>query len=186
MREEKEQRAECFILLLSYMTMKQWRHLHVSCWCAREHFANPFALNCSFFFLQVLDEADRMFDMGFEYQMRSIVAQTRPDRQTLMFSATFKRRVQVGGNCTTLFFRPFLLRPLKLAACRQRPPSVELEVGWVFRPSRCVCCFIRSLTPGTHLSASIMRGGRWHHPMPIFLSEGGVGGKHSLSLYLYI
>ena len=45
---------------------------------------------------QVLDEADRMFDMGFEYQMRSIVGQTRPDRQTLMFSATFKRKVQVG------------------------------------------------------------------------------------------
>lgn len=44
---------------------------------------------------QILDEADRMFDMGFEYQMRSIVGQTRPDRQTLMFSATFKRRVQV-------------------------------------------------------------------------------------------
>lgn len=42
-----------------------------------------------------MDEADRMFDMGFEYQMRSIVGQTRPDRQTLMFSATFKRRVQV-------------------------------------------------------------------------------------------
>ncbi|CAN0258857.1 unnamed protein product [Pylaiella littoralis] len=44
--------------------------------------------------MMVLDEADRMFDMGFEYQMRSIVAQTRPDRQTLMFSATFKRRIQ--------------------------------------------------------------------------------------------
>ncbi|CAM9791298.1 unnamed protein product, partial [Ectocarpus fasciculatus] len=44
--------------------------------------------------MMILDEADRMFDMGFEYQMRSIVAQTRPDRQTLMFSATFKRRVQ--------------------------------------------------------------------------------------------
>lgn len=48
--------------------------------------------------VQVLDEADRMFDMGFEYQMRSIVAQTRPDRQTLMFSATFKRRIQVRGR----------------------------------------------------------------------------------------
>ncbi|CAN0519440.1 unnamed protein product, partial [Scytosiphon promiscuus] len=48
-----------------------------------------------FSFIQILDEADRMFDMGFEYQMRSIVAQTRPDRQTLMFSATFKRRIQV-------------------------------------------------------------------------------------------
>lgn len=38
----------------------------------------------------VLDEADRMFDMGFEVQVRSIVNQTRPDRQTLLFSATFK------------------------------------------------------------------------------------------------
>ncbi|CAM9747196.1 unnamed protein product [Ascophyllum nodosum] len=44
--------------------------------------------------MMVLDEADRMFDMGFEYQMRSIVGQTRPDRQTLMFSATFKKKVQ--------------------------------------------------------------------------------------------
>jgi hypothetical protein len=29
----------------------------------------------------VLDEADRMFEMGFEYQMRSIVNNIRPDRQ---------------------------------------------------------------------------------------------------------
>jgi superfamily II DNA/RNA helicase len=29
----------------------------------------------------VLDEADRMFEMGFEYQMRSIVNSIRPDRQ---------------------------------------------------------------------------------------------------------
>jgi ATP-dependent RNA helicase DDX42 len=42
----------------------------------------------------VLDEADRMFDMGFEPQVRSIVNQTRPDRQTLLFSATFKRSVE--------------------------------------------------------------------------------------------
>jgi ATP-dependent RNA helicase DDX42 len=42
----------------------------------------------------VLDEADRMFDMGFEYQMRSIVDQVRPDRQVLLFSATFKKRVE--------------------------------------------------------------------------------------------
>ncbi|XP_054162662.1 ATP-dependent RNA helicase DDX42-like [Oppia nitens] len=42
----------------------------------------------------VLDEADRMFDMGFEPQVRSISNHVRPDRQTLMFSATFKKRVE--------------------------------------------------------------------------------------------
>lgn len=42
----------------------------------------------------VLDEADRMFDMGFEPQVRSICDHVRPDRQTLMFSATFKRKVE--------------------------------------------------------------------------------------------
>ncbi|KAJ1527118.1 hypothetical protein ONE63_008653 [Megalurothrips usitatus] len=42
----------------------------------------------------VLDEADRMFDMGFEPQVRSICNHVRPDRQTLLFSATFKKRVE--------------------------------------------------------------------------------------------
>ena len=42
----------------------------------------------------VLDEADRMLDMGFEPQMRKIVSQIRPDRQTLMWSATWPKEVQ--------------------------------------------------------------------------------------------
>lgn len=42
----------------------------------------------------VLDEADRMLDMGFEPQLRKIVSQIRPDRQTLMWSATWPREVQ--------------------------------------------------------------------------------------------
>jgi ATP-dependent RNA helicase DDX5/DBP2 len=42
----------------------------------------------------VLDEADRMLDMGFEPQMRKICSQCRPDRQTLMWSATWPREVQ--------------------------------------------------------------------------------------------
>eukprot|EP00388_Colpodella_angusta_P000921 GDKJ01003107.1.p1 GENE.GDKJ01003107.1~~GDKJ01003107.1.p1 ORF type:complete len:695 (+),score=202.40 GDKJ01003107.1:33-2117(+) len=42
----------------------------------------------------VLDEADRMLDMGFEQQMRKIVSQIRPDRQTLMWSATWPKEIQ--------------------------------------------------------------------------------------------
>lgn len=60
----------------------------------------------------VLDEADRMFDMGFEPQVMKIFANMRPDRQTILFSATMPRiidsltkkvlkspvEIQVGGR----------------------------------------------------------------------------------------
>ncbi|CAD8188007.1 unnamed protein product [Paramecium pentaurelia] len=42
----------------------------------------------------ILDEADRMLDMGFEPQVRDIVSTIREDRQTILLSATWPNEVQ--------------------------------------------------------------------------------------------
>ncbi|KAI9006950.1 P-loop containing nucleoside triphosphate hydrolase protein [Hyaloraphidium curvatum] len=55
----------------------------------------------------VLDEADRMFDMGFEPQVMKIVNNIRPDRQTVLFSATFPRQMEALA-------RKILTKPLEI------------------------------------------------------------------------
>lgn len=55
----------------------------------------------------VLDEADRMFDMGFEPQVMRIIDSVRPDRQTVMFSATFPRQMEALA-------RRILIKPIEI------------------------------------------------------------------------
>ena len=42
----------------------------------------------------VIDEADRMFDLGFEPQITRILENVRPLRQVALFSATFPKNVE--------------------------------------------------------------------------------------------
>lgn len=55
----------------------------------------------------VLDECDRMLDMGFIHDIRKILAHLPPSRQTLMFSATFSKVIQQLAS--TLLKSPTLI-----------------------------------------------------------------------------
>ena len=71
----------------------------------------------------VLDEADRMFDMGFEPQVMRIIGNIRPDRQTVMFSATFPRQMEALA-------RKILTKPIEVQVGGRSvvPKDVEQSV----------------------------------------------------------
>ncbi|XP_028966897.1 probable ATP-dependent RNA helicase DDX46 [Galendromus occidentalis] len=68
----------------------------------------------------VLDEADRMFDMGFEPQVMRIIDSVRPDRQTVMFSATFPRQMEALA-------RRILIKPIEILVGGRSVVCKEVE-----------------------------------------------------------
>ncbi|KAH0795857.1 P-loop containing nucleoside triphosphate hydrolase protein [Histomonas meleagridis] len=68
----------------------------------------------------VIDEADRMFDLGFEPQVLRIASQLRTDRQSLMFSATFPHVVE---RCA----RKLLTNPIEIVVGIRNTVSKDVE-----------------------------------------------------------
>jgi ATP-dependent RNA helicase DDX43 len=58
------------------------------------HFVEKGAINLETITYLVLDEADRMLDQGFEYEIRKTLCDIRPDRITVMTSATWPADVR--------------------------------------------------------------------------------------------
>ncbi|EPQ59328.1 P-loop containing nucleoside triphosphate hydrolase protein [Gloeophyllum trabeum ATCC 11539] len=75
----------------------------------------------------VLDEADRMFDMGFEPQVMKIVNNIRPDRQTVLFSATFPKQMDSLA-------RKILKKPLEITVGGRSVVAPEIEQIVEVRP----------------------------------------------------
>lgn len=63
------------------------------------HMVKIKATNCKRITFVILDEADKLLEMGFESQCSSILNSIRQDRQTLLFSATFGKKVEASVHC---------------------------------------------------------------------------------------
>ena len=78
----------------------------------------------------VLDEVDRMLDMGFINDIRNIVERIPADRQTLFFSATMDRKIETLVNS-------FLNNPVKISVkTAETSDHVEQNVVMVNRNSK--------------------------------------------------
>ncbi|XP_071965095.1 probable ATP-dependent RNA helicase DDX43 [Antedon mediterranea] len=74
----------------------------------------------------VLDEADRMLDLGFEPQIMKILLDVRPDRQTMMTSATWPDGVRRLANNYMKDPMQVYVGSLDLAACHSVTQLIEV------------------------------------------------------------
>ena len=72
----------------------------------------------------ILDEADRMLDMGFYDDIMKIVKLLPADRQTLLFSATMPPKIQTLANT-------ILRDPAEIKIAMSRPPDTIMQSAYI-------------------------------------------------------
>ncbi len=126
------------------------------------------AINFSDFTRVVLDEADRMVDMGFIDDIREILALLPKKRQSLFFSATLPEQVK-------RLIHSFLTNPVTVSVKKQDTSSnVEQEVVWV-SPGDDKLKILAGLLRQSHFQKVLIFGRtkRWVDRMTEYLIQEG-------------
>lgn len=77
-------------------------------------------LNLQYFSSIVLDEVDRMLDMGFVHDVQQLIAELAPERHSLFFSATMNERVRG-------IMQSFLRNPVTITIKSHQTPSKVVQ-----------------------------------------------------------
>ncbi|KAK2964630.1 putative Pre-mRNA-processing ATP-dependent RNA helicase PRP5 [Blattamonas nauphoetae] len=78
--------------------------------------------------LVILDEADRMLDLGFVPQITRILQIIRPDRQTMLFSATFPKQLEAMAR--SMMTTPIQIQVGKRSAVCSDIEQIVRMIGW--------------------------------------------------------
>jgi ATP-dependent RNA helicase RhlE len=79
----------------------------------------------------VLDEADRMLDMGFIHDVKKVIAKLPQKRQTLFFSATMPPEIQKLAD--TILYKPVKVEVTPVSSTAEK---IEQEIYFVDKPNK--------------------------------------------------